>query len=76
MPHFSLLKAAHPERFPHNAKFHADQFRNSHNIKGITFNNLRDCSVGITDGGDLWMKYAVEMAAGGVIHIPSLMTIG
>jgi hypothetical protein len=34
--------------------FHDDRFRYSSNIK-VRFNNLRGCSVDITDGRDLWV---------------------
>jgi hypothetical protein len=35
------------------AKGHHDLFRRSRNIKAITFNKLRVCNVGITDGRNL-----------------------
>jgi hypothetical protein len=47
-------------------------------ILGFCLRNLRGCDVGITDRRDLRMiyEYSVEMASCGMIHVPSLMTIG
>jgi hypothetical protein len=45
-------------------------------MKSIKQYNLRGFSVGINDGSNLCMKYTIEMASGGMIHIASFMTIG
>jgi hypothetical protein len=38
--------------------------------------SLRGCSVGITDGRDLWYTYAVEIASCRMIYLPSFMKTG
>jgi hypothetical protein len=44
-------------------------------IKSIKQYNLRGFSVGIADGKAVLM-YAVERAAGGMIHMPNFLTVG
>jgi hypothetical protein len=43
-------------------------------IKSVKQCVLRGYSVGVTDRGG-FTKYAVEMASGGMMYIPSIMTI-
>jgi hypothetical protein len=45
-------------------------------ILRFCFSSLRGCSVGITDGGGGFMKYAVLMDLGTMINVPSFIVTG
>jgi hypothetical protein len=55
-----------------HTKFHENQFRILHNIKGYYLNNLRGCNVGITDEQDIWSK---RLRWAEVIYVPNFTNI-
>jgi hypothetical protein len=56
-------------------KFHDDRFRNSSNIKDITWAVLEAVWLVILLRG-IFFKYIIEMASGGMIYIPNLVSTG